>query len=62
MEEAGQDVPDWLRGEAERFGKHAARQREEGGGRGEGGGRPRGSGCFKCGEEVGAAGALWIAS
>merc|ERR1719500_610104 len=30
MEEAGQDVPAWLRGEADRFTKHEARQREEG--------------------------------
>jgi len=53
MEEAGQDVPSWLRGEADRFKNHQARQREEGGGgdvRG-GGGRSGGSGCFKCGEE-----------
>merc|ERR1719500_2176672 len=52
MEEAGQDVPSWLRGEADRFTKHEARQREEGrGGDARGGGRSGGSGCFKCGEE-----------
>merc|ERR1719341_2732733 len=53
MEEAGQDVPSWLRGEADRFNNHQARQREEGRGgdvRG-GSGRSGGSGCFKCGEE-----------
>ena len=59
MEEAGQDVPEWLRGEAKRFERHTERQREEGGmgGRGEGGprgggGGGGGSGCFKCGQEV----------
>ena len=60
MEEAGQDVPAWLRGEAERLARHQERRREEGipdnprGGRGGGGGSSGGgSGCFKCGEEVG---------
>ena len=60
MEEAGQDVPAWLRGEAERLARHQERRREEGvpdnprGGRGGGAGSSGGgSGCFKCGEEVG---------
>ena len=30
MEEAGQDVPAWLRGEAERLARHQERRREEG--------------------------------
>lgn len=58
MEEAGQDVPAWLRGEADRLARHQERRREEGipdnprGGRGGGGSSAGGSGCFKCGEEV----------
>jgi len=53
MEEAGQDVPNWLRGEADRFKNHQARQMEGGRGdvRGGGAGRSSGTGCFKCGEE-----------
>merc|ERR1712025_1226984 len=60
MEEAGQEVPDWLRREADRFRAWRERKNEENAtnrrdvaalsGRGGGGGRGGGDGCHKCGQ------------
>jgi len=49
LEEAGQEVPDWLPGEAVRYQAWRARKDEEKTGRG-GGGCRGGDGCYKCGQ------------